>query len=101
MSNSNIHYASSFLNVETLQTRHHDSLDFYEVSVGSVTAMLKKIAADANKTLTDTQIVHLINTNLWETTHTGITTQNSDSLDFHTVSIWGIRNIIEDTKQQP
>jgi len=94
---SNIEYAKTFLgDIETLQTRHSDSLDFYNVHVLAVVSMVKRIVADRGETISDLQVSVLLHNHGWE----GETVpQLSDRLDFHDMSIWQISKIIKAARE--
>lgn len=86
-------YARDFLDIETLVVRNSDSLDFHEVFVGSVRNMLTVIVKDRNLTYTDADFNVLVNDSLWDTSEGGAVVRGSDSLDFHDVSVFGLRRL--------
>lgn len=90
-SKSNLDYAHDFLGVTTLQTRHSDSLDFYEVHIDSARSMLSAVAAEQGKELSEEKMVEILRTNLLME---NVKSQNSDYLDFQQVSIWGVHAAI-------
>ena len=93
---SNITYAQTFLGVETLQTRHSDSLDFYDVHVGAVTKMVEKIVTDRGESINSPQVSVLLYNHGW----TGSTVeQGGDSVDFRSLSVWQISNIIKAARE--
>lgn len=80
--------------ISTLETRDSDRLDFYDIGVGGVRDALDAVFKLGSKGLsisddTASQIAHA---------YLGIDTletRNSDQLDFHDASIWGIREALE------
>jgi hypothetical protein len=95
MSQTNLYYAQKFFDVETLQTRNSDALDFSNVYIGTVLRFITEIAQEKNIVLTDDQIKNLIHSNLWDESEGNTIVNNSDSLDFHDVSISSIDSFIK------
>jgi hypothetical protein len=99
---SDEHYASEHLFIKTLVTRNHDSFDFHDAGVASVTSMLNAVSRDANgRELSKEELDEIIHNNLWNAAddYDDLQVQNWDTQDFHEVSVWGIKNAINDVKK--
>jgi hypothetical protein len=86
-------YTRDFLDIETLIVRRSDSLDFHEVFVGSVRNMLTVIVKERKLAYTEDDFTTLVNDSLWDASEGGAVVRNSDSLDFHVVSVFGLRHL--------
>ena len=110
---SNEEYAS-ILDIETLDVRNSDSLDFHEVSIWGVRDMLDSVAKDSlGRGLTDDEMATIIFKRFrnrepdWDVKDLDGNSievdlskpNNSDSLDFFEVSVWGVQSAIEDVKK--
>lgn len=88
--------ANDYLNVETLEQRRSDSLDFHEVYCENILgAMIEAYETGKNTKSTKKEQEEL---ELYGRTRLGRETlymRKRDSLDFFEVSVWGIKEVLE------
>jgi hypothetical protein len=97
---SNEEYSERYLDVSNLESQGLDRLDFHDVSVASVSSMLNAVARDyTGSELSKDALGGIIHVHLWDADGNDLETQNSDHLDFHEVSVIGIKRAIESAKQ--
>ena len=98
---TNQNYANRYLGIESLESKHADSLDFHDVSTAGTIAMLNKIASDSlGRTLSRDELSSIVRENLWDESvdYDFLAVQNSDSKDFHDVAVWSINRAINEVR---
>jgi hypothetical protein len=87
---------NTHLGIETLEPRGNDRLDFHDVSVTSIMSLTLAVLNELNKELSNDTLTTLVHKSLWDADQGGIFTRNRDQLDFHDVSVFGIKRYLLD-----
>lgn len=95
MLRSNLSYAQEFFDVDTLETRNNNQLDFSEFYIGTVLRFIATIITEKNITLADNEVATLIHSTLWDVEEGDAIIHNSDSRDFHFVHIAALARFIK------